>query len=304
MLVSNEVRAQQQAAPPATAPKAVAYPAHPPSSHNAPYPIQQAAQSSMYPTLDSDFMGLSIRPQDLPPAMHTFNPAALTVHTQETSIVPVSSQSRISSMVAPVTGADNAGLARSEIKNGLRMVTLCRDQKHKFGLKTKSIDNGVFVCWVADNCPAALAGLRFGDQIVQIDGENCAGMSSDKALKKFAKADSKSCKLVVRDRPFERTITMQKDSSGSVGFLYKNGAITNLIKDSSAARNGLLIDHHVCEVNGQNVVGMKDKDLATVFANCGRSMTITIMPNYIFDHICKKVSKGLFKQMDHNIPEV
>ena len=50
---------------------------------------------------------------------------------------------------------------------------------------------------------------------------------------------------------------MQKDSSGHVGFLFKNGKITDLVKDTSAARNGLLTEHHMCEINGQNVVGMK-----------------------------------------------
>ena len=65
------------------------------------------------------------------------------------------------------------------------------------------------------------------------------------------------CELVLRDRPFERTITLQKDSSGHVGFQYKNGKITHLITESSAARNGLLIDHQICEVGGQSVIGMK-----------------------------------------------
>ena len=58
-------------------------------------------------------------------------------------------------------------------------------------------------------------------------------------------------------RPYERAITLQKDSAGHVGFIYKDGKITSLIKDSSAARNGLLIDHQLCEVNGQCVIGMK-----------------------------------------------
>ena len=31
------------------------------------------------------------------------------------------------------------------------------------------------------------------------------------------------------------------------------------VKDSSAARNGLLINHQLVEVNGQNVVGLKDE---------------------------------------------
>ena len=37
-------------------------------------------------------------------------------------------------------------------------------------------------------------------------------------------------------RPFERTITLQKDSTGHVGFVYKNGKITQIAKETSAAR--------------------------------------------------------------------
>lgn len=58
-------------------------------------------------------------------------------------------------------------------------------------------------------------------------------------------------------RPFQRTVTMHKDSHGYVGFIYKSGKITSLVKDSSAARNGLLTEHYICEINGQNVIGMK-----------------------------------------------
>ena len=59
------------------------------------------------------------------------------------------------------------------------------------------------------------------------------------------------------NRPFERTITLQKDSAGTVGFVFKDNKITAIVKDSSAARNGLLIEHHMVEVNGQNVIGLK-----------------------------------------------
>lgn len=38
-------------------------------------------------------------------------------------------------------------------------------------------------------------------------------------------------------RPFERTITLQKDSSGSIGFVFKDGQITAIAKESSAARS-------------------------------------------------------------------
>lgn len=54
---------------------------------------------------------------------------------------------------------------------------------------------------------------------------------------------------------------MHKDSSGHVGFIYKSGKITSLVKDGSAARNGLLTEHYICEINGQNIIGLKVRHL-------------------------------------------
>ena len=56
----------------------------------------------------------------------------------------------------------------------------------------------------------------------------------------------------------------------------------------SLCRNGLLIDHYLCEVNGQNVIGLKDKDIAKIFDESPRTITITIMPKFIYDHLMKK----------------
>ena len=63
--------------------------------------------------------------------------------------------------------------------------------------------------------------------------------------------------LFISFRPFERTVTMQKDSNGYIGFVFKEGRIKSLVKDSSAARNGLLTDHQLIEIGGQNCVGLK-----------------------------------------------
>ena len=41
------------------------------------------------------------------------------------------------------------------------------------------------MCFVSDGSPAAMVGIRFGDQIIKIDGRDTAGMSSDKAFKVF-----------------------------------------------------------------------------------------------------------------------
>lgn len=57
--------------------------------------------------------------------------------------------------------------------------------------------------------------------------------------------------------PFERTVTLHKNSTGQLGFTHKNGEITNIVKESSAARNGLLVKHHLLEIDGQCCVGLK-----------------------------------------------
>lgn len=83
---------------------------------------------------------------------------------------------------------------------------------------------------------------------------------------------------------------MHRSSNGHIGFIFSNGKITSIVKDSSAARNGLLINHQLLEVNGQNVVGMKDKELTSVLNNANeQTITVTIIPSMIYDHMMKKL---------------
>ena len=61
--------------------------------------------------------------------------------------------------------------------------------------------------------------LRFGDQILQVNGVNLAGFSSDKVHEILKKASENNVVMVVRDRPFERAVTLHKVLwSRSVGF--------------------------------------------------------------------------------------
>lgn len=139
----------------------------------------------------------------------------------------VARPSAMNNMVAPVSGSD-LGIRRAEIKQGLREVILCKDQDGKIGLRLKSIDNvspasvstglparlvisalletfffmfqGIFVQLVQVNSPASLVGLKFGDQVLQINGENCAGWSSEKSHKFLKQAAGDKINMVVRDR--------------------------------------------------------------------------------------------------------
>ena len=46
-----------------------------------------------------------------------------------------------------------------------------------------------------------------------------------------------------------------QDSTGHIGFQFKEGKINSIAVDSSAARNGLLVDHNLLEVD---IYGLRD----------------------------------------------
>ncbi|XP_030388958.1 syntenin-2 isoform X2 [Gopherus evgoodei] len=250
----------------------------------------------LYPNLTElgDYMGLLLSSEEVQKDL-----ALVPASDNAGALVP-SSQGVL---VAPLTG-NNLGLRRAEIRPGLRELHLCKDERGKTGLQLKSIDQGVFVQLVKANSPASLVGLRFGDQVLQINGKDCAGWSTDKANRALKKAAPEKIVVIVRDRPFQRTVTMHKDSTGHVGFVIKKGKIVSLTKGSSAARNGLLINHYICELNGQNVIGLKDKQILDILATAGSAVTITIIPTVIYEHMVKRLSPGQIKSsMDHSLPD-
>ena len=54
-------------------------------------------------------------------------------------------------------------------------------------------------------------------------------------------------------RPFERTLTLHKDSTGHLGFQFKEGKITAIAINTSASRNGMLINHNLLEVSNKKL---------------------------------------------------
>lgn len=267
------------------------------------YPTAPAgAVGIMYPDL-YEYMGLELSKEMIALSLPQYMPQATT---NAAAIVPQQSQVAIvnnANMVAPVSG-NSVGLRRGQVTNGIRELIMCKGADKKVGLRVQAIDKGIFVCLVVKNSPAALAGLRFGDQILQINGKLVAGFSVDDCHKLLKKSDKNNISVVVRDRPFERAITLHKDSSGSFGFQFNNGKITAILKDSSAARNGLLVDQQLLEVNGQNVIGLKDKEITQLISASEQVITLTIVPKVIYDVMVKKLSTSWLRgKMDHSVPD-
>lgn len=77
---------------------------------------------------------------------------------------------------------------------------MCKGADGKVGLRVQTVNNGVFVCVVVKGSPAALAGLRFGDQILQVNGVIVAGYTMDQVHKLFKESPINGISVVVRDR--------------------------------------------------------------------------------------------------------
>lgn len=122
---------------------------------------------------------------------------------QSTAVVPSAGGALVpqaGNVIAPVSGTQNLGIRRAEIKGGVREVILCKDNNGKLGLRVRAVNKGIFVAFVHVNSPAALGGLRFGDQILQINGENMAGFDNDKAMGRLKNASPQRIVFAIRDR--------------------------------------------------------------------------------------------------------
>jgi syntenin-1 len=262
---------------------------------NAP-PISQADIYAAYPALAD--MGLQLTPEEV--ALLSSGPVAVRPPMEMAS--PPSGPEK--QVMAPVSG-QSLGYYRAQVTHGIREVVLCKGNNEKVGLKIAAVNKGVFVVLVSKGSPAAMVGLRFGDQILQIDGENVAGYSADKVHSMIKKGPVNGIKLAVRDRTLARTITLHKDSANHIGFHFKNGKIDAIVKDSSAARNGLLTEQQLLEVDGQNVIGLQDKDTRKIIDAAGTVVTLTIIPSFFYDSLIKNTASSILKKMmDHSIPEL
>ncbi|KOB76241.1 Syndecan binding protein [Operophtera brumata] len=273
MKVDTMARAQISQYQARAAPPPPSYGA-PPHAYGPPPAAPSAPNAHVYPSL-GNYMGLELTAD------------VIAQNMPEYQIQTVQSSGAVTNLIAPLS-SQSLSLQKATVTQAIRQVLLCKDKDGKCGLRIHAINSGLFVTYVAANSPAALAGLRFGDQILEINNKACAGMTMDQVHALLKSLPVNGIVMAVRDRPFERTITLHKDSLGHVGFQFKDGTIVRLVKDSSAARNGVLTDHQLLEVNTINVVGMKDKEISQVIEKSPAIVNITVIPSYIYQHMINK----------------
>ncbi|VDK22393.1 unnamed protein product [Taenia asiatica] len=189
-----------------------------------------------------------------------------------------------------------------DVSQAVREVTVRKNKEGIVGLQLRNQDRGVFISYVECDSPAAVAGLRFGDQILKIDSQYTFGMTGKEAMNFIKKSCGQRVAIIIRDRPLERVVTLAKDSLGSLGILVKNGGVEAIVKDSSAARNGVLTNSQLVEVNGINVLGLSDKKIRELIKASPQNVKVTLIPGFYYQQLTEKLGRGLMKNMDRSEP--
>ena len=122
-----------------------------------------------------------------------------------------------------------------------RWVVLCKDAQGKVGLRVSTYNKGVFVVLVVPGSPAAMAGLRFGDQLLTLGRTELAGKTADCVHCLLRRCSVNNIVLGVRDRPLARSLSLHKDRAGRLGVKVKAGRVAAIAVNSSAARQGVTV---------------------------------------------------------------
>lgn len=107
--------------------------------------------------LPNDYLGIDVSEQ------------ALATQISQEVAIPQPSSLPGAHAIASITPKNDIHMARAEIKQGVKQIILAKDGSGKVGFAVKSIDKGIFVCFVWQGSAASLGGLRFGDQILQVN---------------------------------------------------------------------------------------------------------------------------------------
>uniref|UniRef100_A0A6C0EB62 PDZ domain-containing protein n=1 Tax=viral metagenome TaxID=1070528 RepID=A0A6C0EB62_9ZZZZ len=176
---------------------------------------------------------------------------------------------------------------KSSIASGIYSIQYRKNQDISFTFH--DYKSGIFINNL--NQPAVNLGLHFGDQIININGISLSGLKTEKVKEHYDLYDnSQLITLMVRDRPYIKVITLTKSpQNDKLGFMIKNGYITDLIKNTSAHLNGLLTDHKLVEINGNPVFHLNDTQIINnIKESQYLSVHLSICPREFYEKITKK----------------
>lgn len=90
-------------------------------------------------------------------------------------------------------------------------------------------------------------------------------------------------------RPLERVVDLQRNENGYVGLMISDGTITEIHEKSSAENNGIIVESQICEINGINVLGLLDDQIAKIIKEAEEpTIRFTIIPREFYDHLVSR----------------
>ena len=177
--------------------------------------------------------------------------------------------------------------SKSKRNEGIYQIKFRKNQGLK--LTFQVYKGGVFISDLNQN--GIDLGLHLADQLINLNGLSLSGLKKEKVDEYYNRFDNAQLlTFIVRDRPYSKVITLTKSPDDkTLGFLIKRGYVNNLIENTSAHRNGLLIDHRIVEVNGNPIYHLSDQELITRINDTEFiSVHLTIYPRDFYEKLIKK----------------
>ncbi len=127
-------------------------------------------------------------------------------------------------------------------------------------------------------------GVHVGDQLLNINGITVAGMKPQEIYNIINRIDiMESINTNIKSRPYGKIHQLHKDLTGNIiGVTLKNKKITNIIRDTSCARNGVLIDHYIVNVDGKDVTSYNNTQLIEYIKMRSNIVTIIVYPDNFY----------------------
>lgn len=143
-----------------------------------------------------------------------------------------------------------------------------------------------------EGSPADHGGIKLGNQILQINGNDLAVTSKSELRDLLHQAEK--VVVVVQDHPSASSFRLRKDDDGLIGLNMQGNKIIGVMKGTHAAKSGVLAEHHLLDVEDTSVTGLYDSDVGLLLKEAAEIFTIKVIPSVIYNRMIQGYVKYFF----------
>ncbi|XP_063119943.1 protein scribble homolog isoform X11 [Rattus norvegicus] len=235
-----------------------------------------------------------------PPPHSSSTPTATVAATMTTAIpgeplLPRLSPSLLATALEGPYPVEEICLPRAGGPLGLSIVGGSDHSSHPFGVQ----DPGVFISKVLPRGLAARCGLRVGDRILAVNGQDVREATHQEAVSALLRPCLELCLLVRRDPPPPgmRELCIQKAPGEKLGISIRGGAkghagnpcdptdegifISKVSPTGAAGRDGRLrVGLRLLEVNQQSLLGLTHAEAVQLLRSVGDTLTVLVCDGF------------------------